>query len=229
MSGLSVTGYMWSCCVVKQRLLPLLFIFKRKNPTQPLFLIHTGSASVLNSRSTAASGSSKNEPIPRLICGHPIAQDPRTKTSPRRIVWLMSASPTFGKPREENCREFHTNLGSQITKPKPTVLQVCTQDCSASGYPVSIPLLISWGWTPYQPAATEQNFFKDIKTWVLERGWRCRNQVRSKRLGQTSLERAGRPGEAVHTSNSSTCGAAASGSLNSKSVWATVRPLEIQK
>lgn len=103
------------------------FIFKKKKkPTQPLLLIHTGSASVLNSRSTAASGSSKNEPIPRLICGHPIVQDPRAKTSPCRIVRLMSASPTFGKLREENCREFHTNLGSQITNPKPTVLQVCT-------------------------------------------------------------------------------------------------------
>lgn len=133
----------------------------------------------------------------------------------------MSASPTFGRLRK--IAEFHTNLGSQITKLKPTALRVCTLDSSAWGYPVSVPLLISWGWKPYQPAATEHREpFNGLKTRVLERGWRCRNQVRSqKRLGQTSLERAGRPGEAVHISNPSTWEAAASGSLNSRSVWAS--------
>lgn len=56
-SGLSVTGHIWSHCVEK------------KKPTQPLLFIHTGSASeLLNPRSTASSGSSKNKPIHRLIC-----------------------------------------------------------------------------------------------------------------------------------------------------------------
>lgn len=74
---------------------------------------------------------------------HPITKDPREKTSPCMIVWLVSTSPTFGRLRK--ITEFHTNLDSQITKPNPTALQVCTQDCSACSYPVSVPFLISWG------------------------------------------------------------------------------------